>query len=242
MEYFGQQLDSFLSPTTTTNSNDEAEAGSIDSISPEMEQTVPGGGELGNFLIQRIVNRILGLGVQTRPSVQSTLLNVLQQAAVESGRPVGIVVRQTTTARELALLTSLLGIGPGVTPDPTNAPPLPDFASLIGTAMAGGLGMEGRGFEDLLHHLMMNESSHAGAPPASDESIDALQRQVVTYQHDQPRLGVCCISQEPFEEGDVAVTLPCNHSYKEVPIVQWLKRHNSCPVCRYAVTNDASGP
>ena len=191
------------------------------------------GGDLGTILIQRIVNRILGLGVQTRPSVQSTLLTVLQQAALDSGRPVGIVVRQTTTARELALLTSLLSMGrTGSTAGVDGTDGMAGFTAPFG-------GLDGRSFEDFLHHIMMNESSYAGAPPASDVAILSLDRQLITPHTDQRQLGVCCISQEPFEEGEVAVTMPCGHAYKEAPIVQWLKRHNSCPVCRYVIsTND----
>jgi len=244
VEHLGQQLENFIAQPVTSQSPDHDDMPPLEGPDSTTNEdlrgvTAVGGGELGNFLIQRIVNRILGLGVQTRPSVQSTLLTVLQQAALESGRPVGIVVRQTTTARELALLTSLLGMGRGVSAE-VGGNGSPDFASLIGAAMGGGIGGEGRGFEDLLHHIMMNESSHAGAPPATDEVIQTLHRQVVSYHQEQPRLGVCCISQEPFEEGDVAVTLPCSHSYKEAPIVQWLRRHNSCPVCRYAITTDPS--
>ena len=90
------------------------------------------------------------------------------------------------------------------------------------------LGM--RSFEDLLHHIMMNETSHAGVPPASDIIIESLLREQVTSDTNQiNRLGECCISMEPFEAGDTAISLPCGHSYKQDPIVQWLRMHNTCP-------------
>jgi E3 ubiquitin-protein ligase RNF115/126 len=90
----------------------------------------------------------------------------------------------------------------------------------------------GRTFEDLLHHIMMNDSSHAGVPPASERLIESLSRLQVTEETDLQELGECCISQEAFEIGELAVCLPCKHSYKEEPIIHWLKMHNTCPVCR----------
>jgi hypothetical protein len=105
--------------------------------------------------------------------------------------------------------------------------------SEMGGGFLGGIGGGGRSFEDLLHHLMMNgDSSHQGVPPASEKIIESLTRLTVTEDTNLRELGECCISQEPFEPGEVAVCLPCEHSYKEEPIVQWLKMHNQCPVCR----------
>eukprot|EP01041_Mallomonas_annulata_P003442 gene3442-6838_t len=236
VEQLGQEVETFLEPPL------QSQEGNTQTADSDQNRTGATSGELGALLIQRIVNRILGLGVQTRPSVQSTLLTVLQQAALESGRPVGIVVRQSTTARELALLTSVLGMSRGAAATELSSDGIPDIASIFGSP--GGMGWagapEGRSLEDLLHHLMMNESSHAGAPPASEAAIGSMERQVVSYQIEQRRLGVCCISQEPFEEGEVALIMPCGHSYKEAPIVQWLKRHNTCPVCRYSIdVNDS---
>jgi hypothetical protein len=93
----------------------------------------------------------------------------------------------------------------------------------------------GRSFEDLLHHIMMNDSSHAGVPPASERLIENLNRLEVTAETDLQELGECCISQDAFEIGETAICLPCKHSYKEESIVHWLKMHNTCPVCRIII-------
>ena len=45
-------------------------------------------------------------------------------------------------------------------------------------AAAGGDADPGGQFEQFLHHILMNESSHAGAPPAADHAILALRRHV----------------------------------------------------------------
>ena len=97
----------------------------------------------------------------------------------------------------------------------------------------GPLGM--RNFDDLLHHIMMNENSRAGAPPAPDVVIESLERVVVNADTNLQQLGECSISQEAFVPGDTAISLPCGHSFKQEPILHWLRMHNTCPVCRVAL-------
>lgn len=63
----------------------------------------------------------------------------------------------------------------------------------------------GRSFEDLLHHIMMNDSSHAGVPPASEKLIESLIRLEVTAETNLQELGECCISQEAFEVGELGM-------------------------------------
>ena len=115
----------------------------------------------------------------------------------------------------------------------------------MGGMSMGGMGIGGMGnmrsFEDLLHHIMMNDNSHAGVPPAPDMVIDSLTREVVTPDTNLQRLGECCISMEAFEPGDTAISLPCGHCYKQEPIVQWLRMHNTCPVCRLQVASVSNG-
>lgn len=93
-------------------------------------------------------------------------------------------------------------------------------------------------FERLLHHVLMNESSHAGVPPASEDTISRLHRVALSSETIESEKGECSISQEAFVEGDVVVTLPCGHRYKEEPIVHWLRMHSTCPVCRVNLTDE----
>ena len=38
---------------------------------------------------------------------------------------------------------------------------------------------------------------------------------------------------------EVAVIMPCGHPFHKKCITPWLKLHNTCPICRFAVeTND----
>jgi len=102
-----------------------------------------------------------------------------------------------------------------------------------GAALVGQEG-GGRSFDDLLHHLMMTESSHAHHP-ASEEAMAGLRRVAVDADTDLSTLGECGVTLETFEPGDTAVVLPCSHAYKEEAIVQWLQQHDTCPVCRSSV-------
>jgi hypothetical protein len=79
---------------------------------------------------------------------------------------------------------------------------------------------------DLLHHLMMTESSHAHHP-ASREAIAALQRITVNESTNLEEIGECGITLEEFKCGDVAVLLSCSHAYKEASIIEWLHQHDT---------------
>lgn len=156
------------------------------------------------------------MGIQTSGDSNMSLLNMLQSAADERQAPVGVVVRQAATARQMESLSSLFG-----------QRPLDDS------------GLFGESFEDLLHRLMMTEQSSMGAPPASEACLAHLPRTRFTASQLPGALTSCGIGHDPFEEGDLTISLTCGHAYREEAIVTWLKRHNTCPVCRLPVEETA---
>lgn len=95
-----------------------------------------------------------------------------------------------------------------------------------------GLGGGGRSIDDIVHHLMMTESSHrsVGTLPTA---IDSLERIHITENGVGATVGPCGISMDELVVGDTAIKLPCQHIYKEELIVQWLISNHTCPVCRY---------
>lgn len=95
-------------------------------------------------------------------------------------------------------------------------------------------------WEDFLHHILMNESSRAGAPPASKQVLDGLPRHTIADEAEVAAYGECYITQESFEVGEVVIPLPCGHNYKEEAILHWLEMHNTCPVCRVNVKSPTS--
>ena len=48
----------------------------------------------------------------------------------------------------------------------------------------------------------------------------------------------CCVCLEPHKLSDTAVRLPCAHIFHKECIVDWLKTHCTCPVCRYELPTD----
>lgn len=140
--------------------------------------------------------------------------------------------------------TSAMNIGPNFSSSDSRTMPSPiELGSLMSAFMMGRAAPDhagngflryagGGGIEDFLHHIFMNDTSHAGEPPATEGVIESLKRSVVSNSADILELGECSISQEAFELGDISICLPCKHAYKEEPIIHWLKMHNTCPVCR----------
>ncbi len=168
-------------------------------------------------------------GIIGRDDRSSNILSVLQPIVSENGRvrQVGILLQQTGSDNHISLaqvensstrgILQLLGL---MQP--------PHFDSTQGA-------LSDTQFENFLHHILMNERSHASPQPAEEHKIIALSRLPVTYDTDISALGECSISQDAFEVGDIVVMLKCGHNFKEAPIVQWLKMHNACPVCRLAI-------
>lgn len=197
--------------------------------------------------IQQVINRVLGMNV---PQSRTTTIS-------RDGRPVNIVVRQLGSIR-LGELDTV----PAAPTDSVHSQQQSAILSLLAslTSTRGGSGRsQARGrwhslhfddgamsdeqannqWEEFLHYILMNENSHAGAPPASKAALEDLKRVPITADTDVAALGECSITQDPFEVGDVMVPLPCGHSYKQEPIVHWLGMHNTCPVCRVEVTGPA---
>mmetsp|Transcript_19221 Transcript_19221/g.35154 ORF Transcript_19221/g.35154 Transcript_19221/m.35154 type:complete len:153 (-) Transcript_19221:24-482(-) len=80
----------------------------------------------------------------------------------------------------------------------------------------------------MMHFFFIHEPQHVGVPPAQEAAIDTLP-QVKASQADE-----CAVCREGFKSE--ATSLPCSHLYHRDCIKPWLQRHNSCPMCRQAVS------
>lgn len=168
---------------------------------------------------------------QTQRQNLATINNVLQNGgrithiarSTTSGRPVGVIIRHVTA--EVPIQSGSAGL-----------------RGLLNTLNAGEAPSEDDVMARIMHHILMNERSHAGAPAASDDLLSRLPKHTVTETDVLSELGVCNITQDAFEVGDVMVCLPCEHRYKEESIVHWLKMHNTCPVCRVEVKLPSDSP
>ncbi|XP_031117237.1 probable E3 ubiquitin-protein ligase RHC2A [Ipomoea triloba] len=99
----------------------------------------------------------------------------------------------------------------------------------------------GSGFDRLLDQLTQIEANGLGRmedPPASKAAIESMPTIEILNSHieTEPHCAVC---KEPFELGNEAREMPCNHLYHSDCILPWLSLRNSCPVCRHQLPTDA---
>ena len=99
-------------------------------------------------------------------------------------------------------------------------------------------------FESLLgqaHHYMEamdpQQGGNTGPPPASDKAIaDLVRVSTTTESKGQQKKCLCGVCGEAIE-GE-ATLLPCRHAYHAECIEPWLRRHCTCPVCRYELPTE----
>lgn len=220
VELPGQGIEQFTSIGHTYGTGPEVEAESSDYEDREIDSS-GGDQRTTEDAIQQIFTRLLG----------SSNLTPMISAASGGQSPMAVIIRSPTAApnpqfglnRNRSDLMSILmehGMFPGMFTGQAD----PDT----------GNSYDGRSFQDLLHHLMMTETSH-GHTPAPQGTIDSLERIHVASSSEAQGLGQCGITLENFEEGEIVVRLSCTHCYKEESILEWLKQQDTCPICRKKV-------
>ncbi|CAH0559276.1 unnamed protein product [Brassicogethes aeneus] len=70
-------------------------------------------------------------------------------------------------------------------------------------------------------------------PPASKEVVENLPNHTISEDGTQ-----CPVCLKPHEKGEEGKKLPCNHVYHVDCIIPWLKKTNSCPLCRFELKTD----
>ncbi|XP_055373902.1 E3 ubiquitin-protein ligase RNF181 homolog [Condylostylus longicornis] len=74
-------------------------------------------------------------------------------------------------------------------------------------------------------------------PEASKKAIAKLPVHNITKEEESQELE-CAVCKMPGEEGDVYKILPCKHEFHNECILLWLKKANSCPLCRHELETD----
>lgn len=253
VETLGQGIEEFISNSQTNRSSELAR--------PVLASSGVRASSGGDRTIFEIMDSILEIGVATNPRTQSSTVSTV--TAIPSGntqplsnfdqdssntsdvnstdsRPAENVPQDTSEESRVRM--------PFVPATRRSAPPtrrrsVTDLLdALLGLQRMGrnDSGTSNAELEQILHHILMHEQSRVGVPPASASAINDLPRVVVSSENLDQHTGDCNISLEPFVEGDVCVSLPCGHKYKEGQIIKWLEMHATCPVCRITIPSQGS--
>eukprot|EP00635_Sarcinochrysidales_sp_CCMP3193_P009616 CAMPEP_0118900800 /NCGR_PEP_ID=MMETSP1166-20130328/6759_1 /TAXON_ID=1104430 /ORGANISM="Chrysoreinhardia sp, Strain CCMP3193" /LENGTH=390 /DNA_ID=CAMNT_0006839953 /DNA_START=68 /DNA_END=1240 /DNA_ORIENTATION=+ len=117
------------------------------------------------------------------------------------------------------------------------------FAEQFGTAMPFGFAQQLESmFGQAAQHQAQPQtgwSEEKAAPAISQAALRKLPLVKVT-EEDLCVDGndTCVVCLEPQKVGDSALRLPCGHLYHKDCIVEWLRKHCTCPNCRYELPSD----
>ena len=80
-----------------------------------------------------------------------------------------------------------------------------------------------------------NAAVMAGPPPASHAAIASLLQTPVSSREVSQQCSICCHVYKPQQQ---VTRLPCGHFYHVACVEPWLRRHCTCPTCRYELPTD----
>ena len=85
--------------------------------------------------------------------------------------------------------------------------------------------------ERMLHYNRDNPTSEAIVSELPENQIDDINK----LDNDKKN---CVICMEDFKNGDKSTNLPCLHMFHTNCIQSWLKKQNTCPICKFKLTED----
>lgn len=83
----------------------------------------------------------------------------------------------------------------------------------------------------MLHHTRENPTDTAIVSELPETKIDDIKK----LDNDKKN---CVICMEDFKNGDKTTNLPCLHMFHTNCIQSWLKKQNTCPICKFKLTPD----
>ena len=85
------------------------------------------------------------------------------------------------------------------------------------------------------------ENRRQRRPPASNEGLNKLKRFNMNEKYCKKEKGGnievpnCCICLDEIAMGEQTILLPCGHMFHNNCILTWLKKNNTCPMCRFEI-------
>ena len=94
---------------------------------------------------------------------------------------------------------------------------------------------------DILNHFFNNVVNRDH--PTDQQFLNALPETIIDdiNKLDNEKRN-CVICLEEFKNGDKATSLPCIHLFHTSCIKNWLKKQNSCPICKFKITQENMNP
>ena len=98
-------------------------------------------------------------------------------------------------------------------------------------------------FSQILSILERNqaEANKNKHPPASENALKKLKKFNMTEKYCKKdgkgkiELPNCCICLTEIQKGEKTVLLPCGHMFHWKCCLTWLKKNNTCPMCRFEI-------
>ena len=170
-----------------------------------------------------------------------------------NGMP-NIIIRRTNTTNNSSNGMNNLGTGMGmpnffenffngnmnmnVDNDFFNNPSSGNFRRIVipmgGMGNFGGMGNQNdlnELIERMLHYRRDNPTDAAIVSELPETKIDDINK----LEEDKKN---CVICMEDFKNGDKSTNLPCLHMFHTNCIQSWLKTQNTCPICKFKLTQD----
>jgi hypothetical protein len=86
-----------------------------------------------------------------------------------------------------------------------------------------------------------DEAARRAHPPTSESALNKLKRFPLSEKYCKKdkngkiELPSCCICLDDIKKNEETVLLPCGHMFHWNCCLNWLKRNNTCPMCRFEI-------
>ena len=114
--------------------------------------------------------------------------------------------------------------------------PNPSLSSIFTGLLNSGTTQQDRDYQQALNDSFSEQKKYKKV--ISEKGKQQLKEIVFKNTNTKTETLCCPIIQEPFEDGETIIELPCSHKFNKEAINKWLENENNCcPVCRFQLDN-----